>query len=115
MSPPTPAPAALPSTAKPSFKPEWSQISGKLKQVSVDGDTVCGVNMHDHIIAKDSLTAGRWRKLPGGLRVRVGVWRRALRRQQDDDIYYSPSTQGQWTHIPGKLKQVDLSGDTFAV
>ena len=83
------------------------KFSGKLKQVSVDGDTVCSVNAHDHIYCKDSLTAGRWRKLPGGLKYVSVSGGKLYGVNRNDDIYYSPNTQGQWTHIPGKLKQVD--------
>ena len=78
----------------------------------MDGDTVCGVNAHDHIFCKDSLTGGSWRKLPGGLKHVSVSGGKLYGVNRNDDIYYSPNTQGQWTHIPGKLKQVDLDGDT---
>jgi hypothetical protein len=46
----------------------WVQIPGKLKQVELNGNTVCGVNSGDDIFCKDDLTSGNWYQIPGKLK-----------------------------------------------
>ena len=48
--------------------PYWKQIGGKLKQVSVSGNNVCGVNSADNIYCKTNLTGGNWYQVHGKLK-----------------------------------------------
>jgi len=80
---PSPPAPALPSSI------EWVQIGGKLKQVDIDGTTVCGVNSSDNIYCKDGLDGANWRQLPGGLK-HVSVSNGKLYGvNSNDDIYYA--------------------------
>ena len=80
--PSSPAPA-LPSSI------EWVQIGGKLKQVDIDGTTVCGVNSSGGIYCKDGLDGENWRQLPGVLK-HVSVSNGKLYGvNSNDDIYYA--------------------------
>src|SRR6056300_1601334 len=66
----------------------WSQIPGGIKQVDIDGNTVCGVNSSDQIYCKDDLTSGDWRQLPGSLK-HVSVSSGKLYGvNSSDQIYY---------------------------
>ena len=52
----------------PSTDGNWQNIPGGLKQVDIDGTTVCGVNSSDKIYCKDNLTGSNWKNLPGKLK-----------------------------------------------
>ena len=92
----------------------WGNINGRLKQVDIDGNTVCGVNSSDDIFCKGNLTGGVWTRLPGKLK-HVSVSNGKLYGVNSaDKIYYKANTSssGHWQNIPGKLKQVDIDGNT---
>ena len=82
----TPTPPAAP-TGWPHVS--WSKIPGGLKQVDIDGNTVCGVNSADNIYCKDDLTSGNWKKLPGALKyVSVTGGNKLYGANSADDIYF---------------------------
>jgi len=102
------APAPAPSG---DHDAKWRQIPGGLKQVSVSGNNVCGVNSADDIYCKDNLTDGNWRKVPGKLK-QVSVHGNGVYGVNSaNNIYYSPNLNGSWRQIPGKLKHVSTSGN----
>ena len=73
----------------PNTNGEWSQISGKLKQVDINGNTVCGVNSSDQIYCKDDLTSSEWKQLPGSLKyVSVTGGNKLYGANSADDIYF---------------------------
>ena len=49
----------------PTTAGSWQHVNGKLKQVDIDGNTVCGVSQGDNIYCKDNLTGSDWRHIPG--------------------------------------------------
>ena len=106
----------------PNTRGDWEKIdngdTGGLTQVSIDGNTVCGVNTTDgnKIWCKDNLTGSDWKKLPGSLK-HVSVSDGKLYGvNKNNNIWYSPNTKGEWKHIPngdtGGLEQVDINGTT---
>jgi hypothetical protein len=102
------APAPAPSG---DHDAKWRQIPGGLKQVSVSGNNVCGVNSADDIYCKDNLTGGNWRKVPGKLK-QVSVHGNGVYGVNSaNNIYYSPNLNGSWRQIPGGLKQVSTHGN----
>ena len=101
-----------PEKSKPYKTSGWRQVLGGLKQVSHDGDVVCGVNYRDEIFCKDNLDKSNWFQVPGRLK-HVSVSNGKLYgANSSDDIYYNDNFRsGNWRQIPGKLKQVDMDGD----
>ena len=84
--------SARPSAeTKPWEQNKWTKIPGKLKQVDIYGNTVCGVNRNDHIYCKEDVTGSNWKKVPGGLK-HVSVSNEHLYGvNEKGDIYYSPN------------------------
>ena len=73
----------------PNTNGEWSKIPGGLKQVDIDGNTVCGVNSSDNIYCKDDLTSGNWTQLPGALKyVSVTGGNKLYGVNSGDSIYF---------------------------
>ena len=112
--PKSPAASAAKATASAAndSKVSWRKIPGGLKQVDIDGNTVCGVNSRDHIYCKDDLEGAGWRKLPGRLKHVSVSGGKLYGVNKGDSIYYSPNTKGNWRQISGGLKQVDIDGKT---
>jgi predicted RNA-binding protein len=102
-----------PGNNQPYKTGNWQQIPGNLKQVSHDGNVVCGVNGYDDIYCKDNLSGGNWFQVPGKLK-HVSVSNGKLYgANSNDDIFYNDNFRSaNWRHIPGKLKQVDIDGNT---
>jgi hypothetical protein len=91
----------------------WTRMNGSLKQVDIDGNTVCGVNSNDDVYCRDDLTSGSWRKLRGKLK-QVSVSNGKMYGvNAGNAIYYKPNTDetSSWTRINGSLKQVNIDGD----
>jgi hypothetical protein len=106
----TPVPAK--AVAKAKSIPYWKQIGGKLKQVSISGNKVCGVNSADNIYCKTNLHAGNWYQVHGKLK-HISLSGNSLYGVNSaDNIYYSPnmSAKAPWKQIGGKLKQVSHAG-----
>ena len=107
----TPVPAK--AVAKAKYKNSyWKQIGGGLKQVSISGNKVCGVNSADNIYCKTNLHAGNWYQVHGKLK-HISLSGNSLYGVNSaDNIYYSPnmSAKAPWKRIGGKLKQVSHAG-----
>jgi hypothetical protein len=110
---PIPVPPPAPAANQPYKTGSWRQIPGSLKQVSHDGNVVCGVNRYDDIYCKDTLDQANWFQVPGKLK-HVSVSNGKLYgANSNDDIFYNDNFRsGNWRHIPGKLKEVDIDGNT---
>jgi hypothetical protein len=87
---------------------------GKLKQVKLHNNIMCGVNSNDDIFYKIGLFSSGWVQVPGKLK-HVSINNGKLYGvNSNDDIYYSSDFKsGNWIQIPGKLKQVDFDGDVI--
>ena len=101
----------------PNTKGDWKKINGGLIQVDIDGNTVCGVNGNKSVYCKDTLTGNDWTQLKRQRLKHVSVSDGKLYGVDNDNkIYYSPNTKGDWKKIDngdtGGLKQVDINGTT---
>lgn len=86
--------------------PSWVQVPGKLKQVSLDGSVVCGVNSADEVWCADANieTNPNWRRVAGGLKYVSVNKGRLYGVNGADDIFYAPNySDPQWVQVPGKL------------
>jgi len=91
----------------------WSNIDGKLKQVSAQGNgNAWGVNWDNSIYYRDG---NAWYKIPGELNhVSVSddgnhVWGT---NSADEGVYYRAGPFEPWNHVDGvSLKTVSVSGD----
>ena len=109
--PATPAIApAIPAPAPVPAQPVWKNITGKLKQVSVDPDWVWGVNADDNIFkCRAPCEDGKWTQVDSKLsQLDVGgtdVW--GVNYKQE--IFRRPKDgSGKWTQVKGKLKQISV-------
>ncbi len=109
--PPPPPAAAAPPPPPPKLSMSWKQVGGKLKQVEVDKNIVCGVNSYDDIYCADSdiFNNPNWMQIPGKLKHVAVSNGRLYGVNSYDDIYYKENYKtSPWIKIPGKLKQVDI-------
>ncbi len=95
---------------------QWRQIDGALKQVSLDGDNVCGVNSADNIYCNSASIPTNWRQVPGSLKNVSLSDNKVCGTNGNDDIWcneqpVSLSDNNKWKLYQGKMKQVDLSYD----
>jgi len=84
----------------------WQQIDGSLKHIDTGRDgEVWGVNLHGTIFRWQD---GRWRTVNGELKVvAVGAYNVVWGVNSIDDIFQYQG-DGNWKHIPGKLKYISV-------
>jgi predicted RNA-binding protein len=89
---------------------DWTGIQGKLKQVSVSGNRVCGVNDAGELYCS-KVGTNEWKKKAGWLKHVSISGDKVCGVNGNDDIYCADNVDSpDWKGIPGKLKQIDLSG-----
>lgn len=89
---------------------KWNRIAGSLKQVSVSGRHVWGVNKADHIWYRSGIK-GKWKHIAGRLKQVAVSKYRVWGVNKADSIYTRNGVKGKWQTIGGKLKQVAVSGN----
>jgi hypothetical protein len=91
----------------------WVQLEGKLKQVSYDGRTLCGVNTNEDIFCSTKGLEGtpNWRKVPGKL-VYVVVYGDNLFGVNKENKLFVGNSIGNpsWKRLPGAFKQISTDG-----
>jgi hypothetical protein len=99
------------SAAEATASRGWHQVAGKLSQISLSGDKVCGVNRGTQIFCAPYGTDS-W-SLKNGLLKHISIdGDKACGVNVHDDIYCADNINNpQWNQINGKLKQIDVSGE----
>ena len=98
--------------------PNWFQLPGGLKHISVSGTgAVCGTNVHDDIWCADNYRSPQWKQIPGKLKQIDLEGYAACGVNANDDIFCADYVMNpRWEHIPGKLKHITLSrGKVYGV
>ena len=94
---------------------KWTNVPGKLSQLSTGKEEVYGVNAGDNIYAhskypdgKNALNRRGWRRIPGGLKnVSATNNKWIFGANRGDNIYQCKKPcEGAWQRISGGLKQV---------
>lgn len=102
-------------TPPPAAMDGWQQLTSypKLRQISFDGKTLCGVDASDGIWCATSGfdSAPNWRQLDGSL-THVVVWGDALFGVNREGNIWTGRAQGApgWRLLPGNLQQVSTDG-----
>jgi len=111
----SPNPSSSQGASKKFFKKEWNTLTGKLKQVDLDGSIACGVNSASQIWCSDTNTFDKpiWVNIPGGL-THVSISNGKLYGVNGSgQIWYaSDYKKGDWKNIAGGLSQVSIDGNT---
>jgi hypothetical protein len=95
--------------------PNWTQIPGKLINVSISNNKMYGVNRGNEIFYKPDITiAGNWVKLPGSLKQIVyteGGGAKLVGVNSTNDVYYADAgltSSPNWVGLNKKMKYVTL-------
>jgi hypothetical protein len=113
---PTTTTTTAPTTSvmEPYKNSEWVPISDSFKDVSFNGNVVCGVSNNGNVLCKDSLYGADWFSVPGANLKNIVVNNGKLYGTNDqDDVFYADNyKQPNWQSIQGqKLKQVSFDGN----
>lgn len=90
--------------------PNWKQVNGKLKQVDMNGNFLCGVNSADIIFCADnSLDNPQWVSVQGRLKYVSVNNRKLYGANSADNIWFAEShLVPNWKQATGALKQVSF-------
>lgn len=94
--------------------PEWKQIPGKLKQISVDNDQMCGTSLDSQIYCayQNINSKPEWKNVPGMLKEISIKNGKAYGVADNHAIYFNNDIKkGNWKNIDGKLTQVSYDGN----
>jgi hypothetical protein len=90
---------------------DWIKVDGRLTNVSLSGDTVCGTNSANEIYC-NNFGSSAWKKTPGGLKQISIDGNKACGVASDNTIWCTDNVYTDtWQKIDGGLKQIDISGD----
>lgn len=91
----------------------WTELPGKLKQVSVGRDgEVWGVSELNKVYRLEGIRGRNWKRMPGALKqISVGNKRKIWGISPFNTVYMWHADQKKWIRKPGTLKQVSVGYD----